>query len=78
MQMVHQIAWRMLMGAAVGVVLAYFAGHLLRSQLYGISLHAPGVVAATLVTLLSVMAMAFVLPAVRAASVNPSEIMRDE
>lgn len=78
MQMVHQIAWRMLTGATVGVVLAYFAGHLLRSQLYGVSLHTPSVLAATLATLMMVVALAFILPAARAASIHPAEVIRDE
>jgi hypothetical protein len=77
-QLAGRTAWRIAIGAAAGLAMAFAAGRLMHSLLYGVTLHSPGVAVATLVTLLVVLALAFVLPAARAASVQTAEAIREE
>ncbi|HTW80132.1 MAG TPA: FtsX-like permease family protein [Terracidiphilus sp.] len=74
----HTSAFRIGIGIIAGCVLAWLAGRLMQSLLYGVSATSPGIAAATLALLLAVLAVAFVLPARRAASVDPMEAIRDE
>jgi len=65
-------------GVAVGAGLAALAGRLMKSLLYGVSAGSPVVALATLGLLLAVLVVAFVVPAGRAAGVQPMEAIREE
>lgn len=71
-------AVRVGMGVVAGAVLAALTGRLMKSLLYGVSAGNPLVALATLVLLLAVLTTAFVLPAGRAASIQPMEAIREE
>jgi ABC-type antimicrobial peptide transport system permease subunit len=71
-------ALRIAIGVVAGVAVAAGVGRMLQSLLYGVTAGSPVVALATLVLLLVVLAMAFVFPAGRAASVDPMEAIRDE
>ena len=65
-------------GLAIGLLCAYFAGHTLGTQLYGVGDLDPKVfVGATLVLIVSAI-IAAALPARRAAAVNPANALRGE
>lgn len=66
------------MGLAAGVGLALVLGRLLETLLYGVKPVAPGVYAATALTLLVIALVACVIPAQRAARVDPVVALRDE
>lgn len=66
------------LGLAVGALLAMGLGRLLESLLYGVKPAAPIVYAATAAILLSVALMACVIPARRAARVDPVIALRTE
>jgi len=65
-------------GVAAGAGLAALAGQLLRSLVHGVSVVSPMVELLTLGLLLTVLTVAFVVPAGRAASVLPMEAIREE
>jgi predicted permease len=71
-------AIRIGIGVVAGAVLAALAGRLMKSLLYGVSAGSPLVALATLGLLLAVLTTAFVLPAGRAASIQPMEAIREE
>jgi len=71
-------ALRIGIGAAAGAALAAIAGRLLQSLLYGVTATSPVLALATLAVLLAVLFLAFIIPAGRAASVDPMEAIRDE
>jgi ABC-type antimicrobial peptide transport system permease subunit len=71
-------AIRIAIGVIAGAVLFAMAGKMLQSLLYGITSSSPSTAFTTLVVLLAVLALAFVVPAARAASVHPMEAIRDE
>ncbi|HEX4037518.1 MAG TPA: ADOP family duplicated permease [Acidobacteriaceae bacterium] len=81
-QIVHTLARtaasRISIGVIAGAALAFLAGRLLESLLYGVTAASLGVAAATLALLLAVLTLAFIVPAGRAASVNPMEAIREE
>ncbi|MFZ0632928.1 MAG: ADOP family duplicated permease, partial [Acidobacteriaceae bacterium] len=66
------------LGVAAGGGLAWLAGHWLRSLLFGISAHSLPLGLATVGLLLVVLLAAFVVPAGRAASIQPMEAIREE
>lgn len=73
-----QAGWMLLAGAAAGLVLAYLLSALLNSFLYGVKPHDPWILgAATLLLLVSGLVSAL-LPARRAAAVDPIEALRTE
>ncbi len=78
MQLARRTAWRIAIGVAAGTGLAFATGRLMHSLLYGVTLRSSGVVMGTLAMLLGVLALAFLLPAARAASVQPAEAIREE
>ncbi|HEX8726141.1 MAG TPA: FtsX-like permease family protein, partial [Gemmatimonadaceae bacterium] len=65
-------------GVVLGVIAAFGFGRLVASLLYGVSPHDPLVLAATAVVLLAVAVLACVVPAWRAARVDPMETLRAE
>ncbi|MGD0858455.1 MAG: ABC transporter permease [Terracidiphilus sp.] len=70
--------WQVLIGLGLGVPAALLAGHLMASQLYGVSSYDPLALAgATLVLGLCAAAAAFI-PARRAASIEPMQALRTE
>ena len=81
-----QIARRFLMqglsvavaGCAVGVLLAVGLGRLLADMLFGVSSLDPATFGGVILLVLGVAALASLAPAVRAARVNPMQVLRDE
>jgi predicted permease len=67
-----------LLGLASGFGLAFVLGRLLETLLYGVKPVAPGVYAATAAALLSMALLACIIPALRAARVDPVVALRDE
>ena len=65
-------------GLAIGIPLAYIAGRLLTQHLYGVPAFDPLVDGITLLTLLLAAAIAALLPARRAASIEPMAALRAE
>ena len=73
-----QAAWPVLAGAAVGLVLAFAAGRWVSSLLYQTRPADPLAIAASLVLIVAAAAIAAILPARRAAQVDPIEVLRNE
>jgi putative ABC transport system permease protein len=71
-------AVRIAIGVGAGAVLAFVAGRLLQSLLYGVTAGSPVIAVATMGLLLAVLTLAFVVPAERAASIDPMEAIREE
>ena len=67
-----------LLGLAAGIGLALILGRLLQTLLYGVKPVAPAVYAATALALLLIALLACVIPAQRAARVDPVVALRDE
>lgn len=65
-------------GLAIGLILTLFTGRFIESKLYGISTRDPLVLSAVAVVLVTVAAVACLLPARRAARTNPTEALRSE
>ncbi len=65
-------------GLIAGVLMAALAARLLRTLLFGVSFQSPEIALATLGVLLGVLILAFVVPAARAASVDPIKALRME
>jgi len=63
---------------AVTVPLAMLGSRAVRSQLFGVSIADPGVYGAGIAVILLVAAIAGLVPARRAASINPTEALRNE
>jgi predicted permease len=66
------------LGAAIGLAAALSLSRLVRSLLYGLQAHDPAAAAAGIVVLLAVAALAVLVPARRAMTIEPSEALRDE
>jgi len=71
-------AMRVGVGAVIGAGLAVLASRLLQSLQYGVSARSVSVGTVTVGVLLGVLALAFIVPAARAASVEPMEAIREE
>jgi predicted lysophospholipase L1 biosynthesis ABC-type transport system permease subunit len=67
-----------LIGCAAGIGLAALSVRLLAGMLYGVSPSDPVTLAAVIVTVVVVSAIASLLPAVRAARLEPMRVLRDE
>jgi len=65
-------------GVAVGVALALAAGRLVASLLYGVKANDPGAMTIAAIALLSIAAVASLVPAWRAAKADPVEALRAE
>jgi predicted permease len=74
----RQAAYPVLLGAGVGLVLTFVGLHWVRSLLYHTAVLDPLAIGGSLLLLLVAAALAAVLPARRAASVDPIEALRNE
>ena len=72
----RQVLWPVGLGLAAGVGLAVAATQVLSTQLFGISPYDPLTFAAVVATLVGVASVASLIPAGRAASVDPTEALR--
>jgi predicted permease len=70
--------WQVLIGLALGIPAALFAGHLMASELYGVGEHDPLALAGGTLMLALCAAVAAFLPARRAASIEPMKALRIE
>ena len=70
--------WQIVIGLALGVPAALFAGHLMAHQLYGVGSYDPLSFIAAAVALAVCAAFAGFLPARRAASIEPMQALRIE
>jgi macrolide transport system ATP-binding/permease protein len=67
-----------LFGLVIGVPIAFYAVRLVKSQLYGMTTVSPEAMAAAVGTLVAAACLAALIPARRAASVNPARALRQE
>jgi predicted permease len=74
----RQAGWMLVVGSAVGLVLAYFSSLLLGMFLYGVKPHDPWTMAAVTVVLLGCGLASAWLPARRAAAVDLMQALRTE
>ncbi len=72
------VAIRIAIGVVVGSLLATGAARMMQSLLYGVTANSLSMASATLLMLLVVLTLAFLVPAGRAASVQPMEAIREE
>ena len=70
--------WQILLGIALGIPCALFAGHLMKSQLYGVGSYDPTAFVAATAVLAVCAALAGFIPARRAASIEPMQALRME
>jgi ABC-type antimicrobial peptide transport system permease subunit len=75
---IHQAAWPTVLGLIAGGGTAFAVARVLQSLLFGTSRIDAGSVAITVGGVLLISAIATVLPARRAAMVNPTEALRAE
>ena len=73
-----QVAWMTLVGGGVGVLAALGLGRMAGSMLFGLEGHDPKVFFVALLVLALVALLSGLLPAQRAASVDPMHALRDE
>ncbi len=67
-----------ILGVGAGIAIALAGGRLLRSMLFGVTAGQPGIYAAVAVALLLVVLIASLIPALRAAAVDPVRAIRTE
>jgi ABC-type antimicrobial peptide transport system permease subunit len=70
--------FQVVLGLALGIPAALFAGHLMASELYGIAAYDPLSFAAAIIVLAVCAAIAVFVPARRAASIEPMRALRIE
>jgi predicted permease len=70
--------WQILIGLALGIPAALFAGHLMASLLYGVGSHDLWALAGAILVLGLCAAVAAFIPARRAASIEPMQALRSE
>jgi ABC-type antimicrobial peptide transport system permease subunit len=81
-----QVLWMVLRGSLlmtaagviVGLPLAFFAVKALQSMLFGVEVHHPQTFAAAVAGIAAVALIASLIPALRAASVDPMVALREE
>ena len=66
------------LGCAAGVTLAKLSGRLIQGMLYGVTPDDPATLAIVIGLVVGVCAMASLLPAMRAARVDPMQVLREE
>ena len=64
-------------GCAIGIIGALAAARLVRSQLFGVSANDPLTIAAAVATMAAVAVAASLIPAIRASTLPPAEVLRD-
>jgi ABC-type antimicrobial peptide transport system permease subunit len=69
--------WQIVIGLGLGIPAALVAGHLVSSQLYGVAGYDPLALLAALVMLSLCATVAGLIPARRAASIEPMKALRD-
>lgn len=74
----REVVQMVLTGIAVSIPLAYVLGHFIQSQLYGIRTSDPASIAAAAVLLSAIAMVAGLVPARRAASSDPLQVLRYE
>ena len=67
-----------LIGAAAGIAMSFAFARVVGSLLFEVSPHSPGIVLAAVCVLAAVGAAACLLPARRAAAVDPMQVLRSE
>ena len=65
------------LGVIVGIIAALALGGIIRSQLFGVTIFDPTTLGSVIVMLLSSAALASLLPATRAARIDPVKAFRD-
>jgi predicted permease len=75
---VREASLLVLMGFAIGLPTLVAAGRYVRSQLYGVGPLDPGTIAAAMVGLAAVATAGALVPALRAARINPLAALREE
>jgi len=70
--------WQILLGLALGIPAALLAGHLMATQLYGVKAYDPLALAGAAVVLALCAAAAGLIPARRAATIDPMQALRTE
>jgi predicted permease len=70
--------WQILIGLAIGIPAALFAGHLMASMLYGVGGFDPLAMTGAILVLGLCAALAGLIPARRAASIEPMQALRSE
>lgn len=77
-RVVRNAARLVLAGSVIGVLCAFFAARLLEALLYGVRPHDPAVIAAAPVVLAALALLACIVPAHRAAPIEPVAALRQE
>jgi macrolide transport system ATP-binding/permease protein len=70
--------WQILLGLALGIPAALFAGHLMESVLFGVGAYDPMALAGATLVLSICAAIAGFIPARRAASIEPMQALRTD
>jgi ABC-type antimicrobial peptide transport system permease subunit len=70
--------WQLLLGVALGIPAAFYAGHLITSLLYGVKGSDPVAYVGAAIALAMCAAIAGFVPARRAASIEPMHALRSE
>jgi predicted permease len=74
----HRALLLVAIGLAIGIPVALLAGHLMRTQLYGVKAYDPFTLVLAVVVLAAFAALAGFIPARRAASIEPMNALRIE
>jgi ABC-type antimicrobial peptide transport system permease subunit len=70
--------WQILIGLALGIPAALYAGYLMKSLLYGVGSYDPLALAGAPLMLILCAAAAAIVPARRAATIEPMQALRTE
>jgi ABC-type antimicrobial peptide transport system permease subunit len=70
--------WQILIGLALGIPAALYAGYLMKSLLYGVGSYDPLALAGAPLMLVLCAAAAAIVPARRAATIEPMQALRTE
>ena len=67
-----------LLGAATGLILAYFSGKIISSRVYAISASDPLILAIATLLITAITVLATMIPAARASRVSPTNALQSE